>query len=87
MARCLLDNGANLEATDIDGETPLHYAIDFGRVEMARYLLEDRDADKLTRLHKAEGNKDIIDIAQLLLTVVEPLRNEPNMNHDEKEVQ
>lgn len=40
MIKLLVSNGANLEATDVEGYTPLHWACRKGRVEAAYCLLE-----------------------------------------------
>ena len=44
ICRLLIDKGAQLEAKDVYGNTPLHSAVDGGHVEIVR-LLCDRGAD------------------------------------------
>ena len=44
----MLDNGADLEARDKLGETPLRRAVNCGKVEMVAFLLE-RGADVHTK--------------------------------------
>ena len=39
LVKLLLDNGANLEACDAGGKTPLHRAAQMNRLEIARYLI------------------------------------------------
>ena len=38
--KSLLENGANIEATDILGQTPLHAASKSGKIESLKFLLE-----------------------------------------------
>jgi len=55
----LIDKGAQLEAKDIDGNTPLHWAARQGHVEIVRLLcdqradVEARDNDEWRPLHWA----------------------------------
>ena len=65
ICRLLLDKGAQLEARNGNGNTPLHYAADHGHVEIVR-LLCDRGADVEARsnggwrpLHDAAWNGHI----------------------------
>jgi L-ascorbate metabolism protein UlaG (beta-lactamase superfamily) len=44
IAKILIDKGAQVDALDPEGSTPLHLAVKKGRTEMARFLLE-RGAD------------------------------------------
>lgn len=39
LAQALLDAGAKTEVMDAKGNTPLHYAVGYGRVEFVRLLL------------------------------------------------
>ena len=40
IAQLLVESGANVNANDINGETPLHFASYFGRLDIARMVLE-----------------------------------------------
>jgi len=40
-----LNHGANIHATDNDGSTPLHFAAEYGNLEVVKLLLK-RGADK-----------------------------------------
>lgn len=59
MAQMLIDEGANIEATDLIGNTALHYAAAFGLRVMVSRLLEMGaqknaiNADDSTPLHVA----------------------------------
>ena len=48
VAQALLDGGADLEARDTLGETPLRRAVNCGKVEMVAFLLS-RGADVHTK--------------------------------------
>ena len=49
----LLDKGANVKATDVNGETPLHDAATFGRIEVVTMLLDHKaDVNALTQDEK-----------------------------------
>lgn len=50
LIRILLDQGANVNITDLMGRTSLHYASLYGQINAVRFLLE-RGADKLQRDH------------------------------------
>ena len=68
VVRVLLDNGANREARDRDGETPLAYAARFGSHRICSLLIEKganvdtRDEDGTTPLMLAarEGHVDVV---------------------------
>jgi len=70
--RELLRKGANVNARDKNGLTPLHRAADQGRTDIARILLEHgtdvnaRDKNGLTPLHRAAFWEDA-EVARLLL--------------------
>ncbi|MEM2790511.1 MAG: ankyrin repeat domain-containing protein, partial [Thermofilaceae archaeon] len=40
VARFLVENGADVNARNIDGMTPLHLAVFRGHLEVARFLVE-----------------------------------------------
>ncbi|MGM0674781.1 MAG: ankyrin repeat domain-containing protein [Spirochaetota bacterium] len=66
IVRSLIDNGADVEATDILGRTPLHVAVD--HPEVVEVLLEHgaavdaRDSLSNTPLHRALGSPETVDI-------------------------
>jgi len=68
----LLIRGANVNAKDKDGRTPLHHAATIGHVEIARFLLERganvnaKDKDGRTPLHHA-ATIGHVEIARFLL--------------------
>ena len=45
VAVLLLQNGANAESRDIEGQTPLHIASDRGYVDIVKLLIDDHGAD------------------------------------------
>ena len=72
ICRLLLDKGAQVEARNIDGVTPLHFAAMQGHVEIVR-LLCDRGADVEARningwrpLHYAAMNGHISVVKELI---------------------
>ena len=75
MARLLVSElGANVNARDIDGWTPLHQAAENGHVEMARLLVSElgadvnaRDCSGWTPLHLAAENGHV-EMARLLVS-------------------
>ncbi len=70
--KILVDNGSNINQQDIQGYTPLYYAVINGNREISLYLLENdadvnsRDADKNSLLVVAVQNNDL-DICKLLV--------------------
>ena len=40
MVKLLVENGANINVTDDDAETPLHVAAEDGTLEIVKYLVE-----------------------------------------------
>ena len=65
----LVARGADVNATDNDGETPLHMAAETGQRDVAEWLLghkadiNARDGDRRTPLHIAamKGKKNVVD--------------------------
>jgi ankyrin repeat protein len=63
VAALLVEKGANIDARDLNGRTPLHYAIEEGRVSVAKVLLRyganlaitDREGLTLRDLAKKVG--------------------------------
>ena len=53
---CLLESGANVEASDSDGLRPLHHAATHGQLEIVKTLL-DHGANPTTRTTKFMGKK------------------------------
>jgi uncharacterized protein len=43
MAQWLLENGANINAKDVQGNTALHYAISLGREDLIKLLLQQKE--------------------------------------------
>ncbi|GAA6016248.1 hypothetical protein JCM10207_000444 [Rhodosporidiobolus poonsookiae] len=39
-AQILIDNGADLDAADVDGNTPLHYASSYGKLSVVKLLID-----------------------------------------------
>jgi hypothetical protein len=72
ICRLLLDKGAQLEAKDSDGWTPLHYAAWNGHVEFVRLIcdhgadVEARDNDGWTPIHWAAYNGHISVVKELI---------------------
>lgn len=42
LASTLLKNGADVDKTDDDGQTELHYAVRFGRRDMTKLLIDNK---------------------------------------------
>lgn len=59
MAKLFIENGANIETTDILGDSPLISAVIFGKDELVKLLIENNanvrftDSSKQTPLHWA----------------------------------
>ena len=72
-AEFLTDNGADVNATDNDGKTPLHLAACFGNIEVAQVLIEHGadinqvDQHGMTPLHQAAHNPLTHDMVQFLI--------------------
>ena len=72
VVQYLLEQGADMEKSDMYGNTPLLHAANLGHLEITRYLLEqgaDRDKvadDGFTPLHAAVGNGQL-ETAKLLM--------------------
>jgi hypothetical protein len=68
VARLLLEHGADVDALTDDGLTPLHMAVESGRVEVARVLLEhganvgaeDNEGKTPFQIASAGGNDEIM---------------------------
>ena len=71
--KSLLENGANIEATDILGQTPLHAASNSGKIESLKFLLENganteaMDLSGKTTLHYENIYYGYIESLKLLL--------------------
>jgi ankyrin repeat protein len=70
VARVLIDYGANIDATDPDGKTPLFHAVASGNIEMTNFLLQ-RGANKKIRLGDgstvedfAKGKEGVLQLLQ-----------------------
>ncbi|KAH8125519.1 ankyrin repeat-containing domain protein [Trichoderma asperelloides] len=72
MVQLLLNQGANVEATDNDGDRPLHFAVQKREADITRLLLhqganiEAKDSYGETPLHITASEGDV-DLARLLL--------------------
>ncbi|MFN9905317.1 MAG: ankyrin repeat domain-containing protein [bacterium] len=45
IARDLISKGSNKNIKDFDGNTPLHYASEFGHFEIIIFLIKEADVD------------------------------------------
>jgi ankyrin len=93
VTQLLLERGADVTAQDIHGETPLYLAACFGKVELARVLLDhgavatEETYDSKTPLHGISRGKsdsqpeDAIRLVQLLVERGADV-NAPDRNHD-----
>jgi ankyrin repeat protein len=72
LAKDLIVMGANLNATDVQGRTALHYAASAGRYQLTKFLLENKakadipDRQGMEPMDIALANNDLA-IANLLL--------------------
>ena len=51
LVRFLVENGADIDAKDVDGETPLHWAARQGHLAVVQYLVEQRADVNATNDH------------------------------------
>ncbi|KAG0210889.1 hypothetical protein BGX33_004619 [Mortierella sp. NVP41] len=74
LCRFLVQNGANVNLTDLEGWTPMHCAAAEGHLEVFEFLVKETEADLQAATYDGEFFEDLVEDEELRQKVTETLQ-------------